>query len=80
MRGVAKGRQQTGLRVGRAASTHASTSALSPCAAPEPVFGITKRVMGWRQMNMRGLDKANVEWSLVTMARNIKRMHVLRAA
>lgn len=46
----------------------------------EPVFGIIKRVMGWRQMSMRGLDKARGEWSLVTMAWNIKRMHVLRAA
>lgn len=45
----------------------------------EPVFGIIKRVMGWRQMSMRGLDKANGEWNLVTMAWNIKRMHVLRA-
>ena len=80
MRGVATGRQPTGLRVGRAASTQASTAALGPYAAPEPVFGIIKRVMGWRQMNMRGLDKANVEWNVVTMARNIKRMHVLRAA
>ena len=46
----------------------------------EPVFGIIKHVMGWRQMSMRGLDKAQGEWSLVTMAWNIKRMHVLRAA
>ena len=46
----------------------------------EPVFGIIKRVMGWRQMSMRGLDKANGEWNLVTMAWNIKRMHVLRTA
>ena len=46
----------------------------------EPVFGIIKRVMGWRQMSMRGLAKAQGEWSLVTMAWNIKRMHVLRAA
>jgi len=45
----------------------------------EPVFGIIKRVMGWRQMSMRGLDKARGEWSLVTMAWNIKRLHVLRA-
>ena len=44
----------------------------------EPVFGIIKRVMGWRQMSMRGLAKAKGEWSLVTMAWNIKRMHVLR--
>jgi hypothetical protein len=46
----------------------------------EPVFGIIKQVMGWRQMSMRGLDKAQGEWNLVTMAWNIKRMHVLRAA
>ncbi len=46
----------------------------------EPVFGIIQRVMGWRQMSMRGLDKAQGEWNLVTMAWNIKRMHVLRAA
>ena len=46
----------------------------------EPVFGIIKRVMGWRQMSMRGMDKARGEWSLVTMAWNIKRLHVLRAA
>lgn len=46
----------------------------------EPVFGIIKRVMGWSQMSMRGLDKAQGEWSLVTMAWNIKRMHVLRGA
>lgn len=46
----------------------------------EPVFGIIKRVMGWRQMSMRGLENARGEWSLVTMAWNIKRLHVLRAA
>ena len=44
----------------------------------EPVFGIIKRVMGWRQMSMRGLAKAQGEWSLVTMAWNIKRMHAAR--
>ena len=46
----------------------------------EPVFGIIKRVMGWSQMSMRGIDNARGEWSLVTMAWNIKRLHVLRAA
>lgn len=45
----------------------------------EPVFGIIKRAMGWRQMSMRGLQRAQGEWSLVTMAWNIKRLHVLRA-
>ena len=46
----------------------------------EPVFGIIKRAMGFRQMSLRGLAQAHGEWSLVTMAWNIKRMHVLRAA
>jgi IS5 family transposase len=44
----------------------------------EPVFGIIKQVMGFRQMSMRGLDKAQGQWTLVTMAWNIKRMHALR--
>src|SRR6202162_690242 len=44
---------------------------------PEPVFGIIKSVMGFRQFSMRGLEKARGEWSLVTMAWNIKRMFAL---
>ena len=46
----------------------------------EPVFGIIKQVMGWRQMSMRGLDQAEGEWTLVTLAWNVKRLHVLRPA
>lgn len=46
----------------------------------EPVFNIIKQVMDWRQMSMRGLAKAQGEWSLVPMAWNIKRLHVLRVA
>lgn len=46
----------------------------------DPVLGIIKQVMGWRQMSMRGLNKAHGEWHLVTMAWHIKRMHVLHAA
>ena len=46
----------------------------------EPVLGTIKRVMGWRQMSLRGLDKARGEWSLVTVACNIKRLQVLGAA
>jgi hypothetical protein len=47
---------------------------------PEPVFGIIKSVMGFRQFSMRGLEKARGEWSLVTMAWNIKRMFSLMPA
>jgi hypothetical protein len=35
---------------------------------PEPVFGIIKSVMGFRQFLLRGLDQVQGEWSLVTMA------------
>jgi transposase len=44
---------------------------------PEPVFGIIKSVMGFRQFQLRGIDKVRGEWSLVTMAWNLKRMFVL---
>ncbi len=43
----------------------------------EPVFGIIKSVMGFRQFLLRGLDAVQGEWNLVTMAWNIKRMAVL---
>ena len=47
---------------------------------PEPVFGIIKSALGFRQFLLRGLDKVKGEWSLVTMAWNVKRMFVLKAA
>ncbi len=47
---------------------------------PEPVFGIIKSVMGFRQFSLRGLDKVRGEWKLVTMAWNVKRLFVLAAA
>jgi transposase len=46
---------------------------------PEPVFGIIKSALGFRQFLLRGLDKVRGEWSLVTMAWNMKRMFVLNA-
>ena len=47
---------------------------------PEPVFGIIKSVMGFRQFSLRGLEKVKGEWRLVTMAWNIKRMFALSQA
>jgi len=44
---------------------------------PEPVFGIIKSVLGFRQFLLRGLDKVRGEWSLVTMAWNVKRIFAL---
>ena len=46
----------------------------------EPVFGIIKQVMGFRQFSLRGLDKVTGEWTLATLAWNVKRMNVLRMA
>jgi transposase len=47
---------------------------------PEPVFGIIKSVMGFRQFSLRGLNKVRGEWKLVTMSWNIKRMFALAGA
>jgi len=44
---------------------------------PEPVFGIIKSVMGFRQFSLRGLEKVRGEWNLVTLAWNVKRMFAL---
>ncbi|MDA8396297.1 MAG: IS1182 family transposase [Actinomycetota bacterium] len=44
----------------------------------EPVFGIIKRVMGFRQFSLRGLANACHEWTLVCLVWNLKRMAVLR--
>jgi transposase len=43
----------------------------------EPVFGIIKSALGFRQFSMRGLERARGEWRLVTMAWNIKRIFAL---
>jgi len=45
---------------------------------PEPVFGIIKWVMGYRQCLLRGLQNVKGEWNLVTMSWNIKRMFALQ--
>ena len=43
----------------------------------EPVFGIIKSVLGYRQFMRRGLENVNAEWKLISLAWNLKRMHVL---
>jgi transposase len=47
---------------------------------PEPVFGIIKAALGFRQFLLRGLDKVRGEWNLVTMAYNLKRLFALAGA
>ncbi|MGH9338228.1 MAG: transposase, partial [Acidobacteriota bacterium] len=46
-------------------------------ATPEPVFGIIKSVLGFRQFLLRGREAANAEWDLVSIGWNLKRMHQL---
>ena len=43
----------------------------------EPVFGIIKSVMGFRQFLLRGIEKVNIEWELIKVAYNFKRLHSL---
>ena len=45
----------------------------------EPVFGIIKHVMGFRQFMLRGLENVSGEWDLVALAWNLKRLHKLTA-
>jgi len=40
----------------------------------EPVFGIIKEVMGFRQFSLRSLTAAAGEWNLVCLAYNLKRL------
>jgi transposase len=46
----------------------------------EPVFGIIKHAMRFRQFLLRGLEKVTGEWNLVCLAWNLRRMAVLRGA
>ncbi len=45
----------------------------------EPVFGIIKSVLGFRQFRLRGRAKVALEWTLVCVAYNLKRLHRLSA-
>jgi IS5 family transposase len=46
----------------------------------EPVFGIIKHAMRFRQFLLRGKAKVTGEWQLVSLAYNLKRLHGLAAA
>src|SRR5512139_3256709 len=43
----------------------------------EPMIGIIKEILGFRQFSLRGLQAAAGEWCLVCLAFNLKRMHSL---
>jgi hypothetical protein len=45
----------------------------------DPVFGIIKSVLGFRQFRLRGREKVSLEWTRVCPAYNLKRLHRLGA-
>ena len=44
-------------------------------ATAEPVFGIIKQAMGFRQFLTQGLEAVQAQWALACTAYNIKRLH-----
>lgn len=46
----------------------------------EPVFGVVKQAMGFRQFLLRGLEKVSGEWQLVSLAYNFKRIWNIKMA
>jgi len=46
----------------------------------EPVIGIIKEALGFRQFSLRGMVAAAGEWCLVCLAFDLKRLHVLLGA
>jgi hypothetical protein len=44
----------------------------------EPVFGIIKEVMGFRRFLLRGRAKVSLEWTLVCVSYNLKRLFTLK--
>ena len=49
-------------------------------ATVEPVFGIIKAALGLRQFLLRGIEKVRIEWDLVCLAYNTRRLWSLSRA
>jgi hypothetical protein len=45
----------------------------------EPIFGIIKSILGFRHFLLRGKEKVSLEWQLVCVAYNLKRLHLMGA-
>lgn len=45
----------------------------------EPVFGIIKGALGFRMFSLRGLSKVSLEWTLMTLSYNLKRLFHMKA-
>jgi hypothetical protein len=46
----------------------------------EPIFGIIKETLGFRRFSLRGLQNVRTEWTLVTLAYNLKRLFHMGSA
>ena len=46
----------------------------------ETVFGNIKEALGFRRFHLRGKQSVQGEWTLVSLAWNLKRMHTLTSA
>jgi len=46
----------------------------------EPVFGIIKSILGFTQFRLRGIQNVKLEWTLVALAYNCKRLNNLKPA
>ncbi len=44
----------------------------------EPVFGVIKHVIGFRQFMLRGFQKVKGEWNLICIAYNLKRLYMMK--
>jgi len=43
----------------------------------EPVFGIIKQAFGFRRFMLRGLEKVSLEWTLIALSYNLRRLYNL---
>jgi transposase len=64
----------------RLATAHGKVLYAQRKTTSEPVFGVIKHVMGFRQFLMRGIEGVSGEWNLVSIAWNLRRMHTLKQA
>lgn len=46
----------------------------------EPVFGIIKEALGFRRFHLRGLCKVDLEWALMHLVYNVKRLYHISTA
>jgi transposase len=49
------------------------------CATSEPTFHIIKRLLGFTRFSLRGLPQVNLEWTLVCLAFNCRKLAARRA-